>query len=491
VCPASHPGYLPRKKLKPHLPRSEAGEALARAHGFLIEVPPPRRLEPANDAQLASREGCAALPPPPGAAALHATLSKLSYVPPEPTDPPSTFSYSSLLGSSRILQEAKGGHRYVEAKGASEASEKTAARRRRKRVAGVVVGGRPPEPPPAASKSGSSLASWAGLPPHPLFSRPNSSLAPRRYTTDDVVTAYVAFPHLRPPHRWSHLDLGCGNSSVLLQLAYLSRNPPSPYSPPPAATLPQAGVEAREQALRLSRGSVLLAYGEGSGIEHVHGDFRRLADAEDELKEALPLQSYALITGTPPYFEISVKEKAPGDGGGGEGGDGVASTIIEGGMPSNLQSAPARCEFRGGVEAYAAAAAPLLAEGGAFVVCENALNDRRVFGGAGSAGLRVVDVLDVHGVSTKPALFSVYTLRKGKEGGEGGEGGESGEGAGGAGGLERRRVSVRARAKRAPTIRCSERQRRQTTDANKRAQKELQQAAAAATTDANGTCAGR
>jgi hypothetical protein len=158
VCPTSHPGYLPRKKLKPHLPRSKADETLARAHGFLIEVPPARRLEPAHDAQLASREGCAALPPPPGAAALHATLSKLSYVPPEPTDPPSTFSYSSLLGSSRILQEAKGGHRYVEAKRARRGRAKR-ARRRRPACGGSGSqecgrGGETPRTPPCGQQVG-------------------------------------------------------------------------------------------------------------------------------------------------------------------------------------------------------------------------------------------------------------------------------------------------------------------------------------------------
>jgi len=332
VCPDETPGYLPVKKLKTLSPPSPTSLALLAKYDFLIEVPPPRALPPAHYAALATREGRSniATPTP---SSLHATLHSLNYTPP-PTTTPQTYTYSNFLGTSRILQETKGGH---------------------------------------------------------------------RYTTDDIMTAYIAFPHLVPDVAWSHCDLGCGNSSVLLQLAYLTRTPPTPYSPPPPNPLPQTGVEARLQAYTLSRASVLLSYGATSPITHLRGDFRTLTQPDSPLFKSLPTPKYSIVTGTPPYFEIKVTESTVG----------VDSVIVEGGMPSNVQSAPARCEFRGGVEAYALSAAAIMEPDGVFVVCENSINEKRVFEGAVTAGMRVEEVVEVVGRVGKPPLFGVYTLRLG------------------------------------------------------------------------------
>ena len=46
------------------------------------------------------------------------------------------------------------------------------------------------------------------------------------------------------------------------------------------------------------------------------------------------------------------------------------------------------------------------------MVCENWLNDARVWEGAGGAGLEVTSVLPVVGREGKPTLFAVYTMRK-------------------------------------------------------------------------------
>jgi len=91
----------------------------------------------------------------------------------------------------------------------------------------------------------------------------------------------------------------------------------------------------------------------------------------------------------------------------------TAAVIRQGGMPTSIQSAPARCEFRGGVEAYCLAAATILSDNGTFVVCENWLNDERVYDGARASGLEVVKVLPIKGKrNRKEILFGVYILKK-------------------------------------------------------------------------------
>jgi tRNA1Val (adenine37-N6)-methyltransferase len=90
----------------------------------------------------------------------------------------------------------------------------------------------------------------------------------------------------------------------------------------------------------------------------------------------------------------------------------VQSTIVQGGMPTSVQSAPARCEFRGGVEAYCKAAASILSPNGNLVVCVNWQNNQRVYDGACDSGLRVVSVLPVKGREGKQEpLFGVYVLK--------------------------------------------------------------------------------
>ena len=75
----------------------------------------------------------------------------------------------------------------------------------------------------------------------------------------------------------------------------------------------------------------------------------------------------------------------------------------------------ARCEFRGGIEEYCKAAATVLSNDGIFVVCENWLNNKRVYEGAKLAGLEMMKVYPVKGKSgRKENLFGVYVLRKRK-----------------------------------------------------------------------------
>jgi len=67
-------------------------------------------------------------------------------------------------------------------------------------------------------------------------------------------------------------------------------------------------------------------------------------------------------------------------------------------LPTAQQSAPARCEFRGGIEAYCEAAARVLKPStGRFVVCENWLNHNRVVAAASETGLQILTQVEVIG----------------------------------------------------------------------------------------------
>ena len=126
---------------------------------------------------------------------------------------------------------------------------------------------------------------------------------------------------------------------------------------------------------------------------------------------------FDLVTGTPPYFRVDfqVAAKKGKSNGANDDDDKVVekAVINQGGMPTCRQSAPARCEFRGGIEAYCHAAALAMKPDGIFVVCENWINDKRVHEGAQDAGLIITEIQPVKGNVNKPdALFAVYTMRK-------------------------------------------------------------------------------
>merc|ERR1711966_292348 len=164
------------------------------------------------------------------------------------------------------------------------------------------------------------------------------------------------------------------------------------------------GVEARAEAVGLARRSLSFNIGDADRetctAQVVRADFRDILDgkgtkacgdsgAVDPLR-VVRSTCFDLITGTPPYFRVDFSTADKGTAV-------TAATIVQGGMPTSIQSAPARCEFRGGVEAYCTAAAAVLAPMGRFVVCENWLNNKRVYAGAQEAGLSVVVVLPIKG----------------------------------------------------------------------------------------------
>lgn len=191
------------------------------------------------------------------------------------------------------------------------------------------------------------------------------------------------------------LDLGCGNGSVLLMTAWQF----------PTANC--IGIEARKDALLLAKKSIYFNCGLGNDrITTRNNDIRDIYNLDESIKNSvLPEGSiFDLITGTPPYFKVDFNISSD---------DLIVKEAIiqQGGMPTCKESAPARCEYRGGIEVYCKAASSALSKRGLFVVCENWLNHKRVLLSSQDNNLVVTEVIKVYGKEGKPPLFCVYTMR--------------------------------------------------------------------------------
>lgn len=193
-----------------------------------------------------------------------------------------------------------------------------------------------------------------------------------RYSTDDVVTAWVAWRAgqlLRLPEGAAPrcLDIGCGIGSVLLMTAWLH----------PHAVC--KGVEA--QPTRAAQAERSVRYnGAPSRVHVVCGDLRDPSNTTEGAQ-------YDLITGTPPYFDVK-----------------------HGAFPGSEESSRCLFEYRGGIEEYCATAARLLKPEGIFVVCESAFGTERGYAAAAAAGLRVLGRVDAIPKDGKPPLFVVFVM---------------------------------------------------------------------------------
>jgi tRNA1Val (adenine37-N6)-methyltransferase len=191
-----------------------------------------------------------------------------------------------------------------------------------------------------------------------------------RTSLDDLLVAHLAATLVadRPPARC--LDLGCGIGSVLLFLAW---------------RLPQAvcvGVEAQAVSAALARRS--LRWNDIAGRAEIH-----LADFRD-----LPaLGSFALVTGTPPYFPVGAGPES-----------------------DRVQRAPCRFEHRGGIEEYCLAARPRLADGAPFVACAAWNQRERVAPAAEQAGLCLVRWREIVPREGKEPLLCIFAMRQAEHG---------------------------------------------------------------------------
>jgi tRNA1Val (adenine37-N6)-methyltransferase len=231
-------------------------------------------------------------------------------------------------------------------------------------------GWRAPGPAPAGPRGRPELAPGAGEDLCYLAGdwRIFQPLAGHRWSLDDLVTAWLAAGLLAgsPPARV--VDLGCGLGSVLLLLAWRF------------STARLTGVEARAERAALARRSIAW-----NGVEDRCEV--RVGDLRDPA--ALPEgAAFDLVTGTPPYLR-------PG-------------TATESHLADR---SGCHFEHRGGIEAYCAAAASLLAPGAPFVACAAAAQGPQVERAAAASGLALDRRLDVVPRAGKPPLFTVFALR--------------------------------------------------------------------------------
>lgn len=253
----------------------------------------------------------------------------------------------------------------------------------------------PPRPRRPAGQPPRRPAGWIAPGPAPAGAQGRADLAPaddedlsylcgdwrifqkragHRWSLDDLVTAWVATRDRDPARPARALDLGCGLGSVLLMVAWRL----------PGADV--TGVEA--QADRAAMGRRSIAYdGAADRCRIVDGDLRALPP------EVAARAPFDLVTGTPPYFP--------------------RGTGTESDKPHAM---PCRFELRGGVEAYLAAAAALLAPDGRFVMCSAALERARVDAAIAALGLGHVARWEIVPREGKAALVIVDVVDAGAPG---------------------------------------------------------------------------
>ena len=191
-----------------------------------------------------------------------------------------------------------------------------------------------------------------------------------RFSTDDLMTAWMAWRFRPEGHRL--LDLGCGLGTVgLLTLHKMAQG----------ASL--TGVEVQEVSFKLAQRTVLFNRLQ-ERVTLVHSDLRDNGWFEEG-------EVWDLITGSPPYFPLGTAVVSP-----------------------HPQRAGARMELRGHVGDYVKRAAQLLSEDGIFSLCHVA-GDPRALDAIRDSGLVCLSKLDVVFREGKPPTISLYVCaRKGQ-----------------------------------------------------------------------------
>lgn len=211
-----------------------------------------------------------------------------------------------------------------------------------------------------------------------------------RWSTEDLCTGYYANQICREMNIVPHkiLDLGTGLASVALSCKWLWPN----------AEI--VGIEAQPTSFGLAQRSVEYNTGSTNGLKLINADIRdhvvlaSVASSTQDEKKDNDGVGFDLVTGTPPYFKLD-DQMIP----------------LQGGMPSCINSAPARNEFRGGIEIYCEAAAKTI-KANKPIVITMAYQLERVIKAGKAAGLKMVRRLEVCGKVGKRPLFACFCFVK-------------------------------------------------------------------------------
>ncbi len=189
-----------------------------------------------------------------------------------------------------------------------------------------------------------------------------------RHSTDDVLTAYYALQHGPPADTF--LDLGTGIGTVGL-LVLWGRGAESRL----------VCIEAQPLSYRLLCENV-----------RMNGLTARVAPTLGDLRAVDLGRTFALVTGSPPYFDVKA-----------------------GVVPQDSQKAHARFELRGTVADYALAARRALVDEAQsrFVFCFPTAQKARAFAGLHAAGFSAVAHRDVVPRAGLAPLFSLFACRLG------------------------------------------------------------------------------
>jgi tRNA1Val (adenine37-N6)-methyltransferase len=192
-----------------------------------------------------------------------------------------------------------------------------------------------------------------------------------RHSTDDLLTAWYAVEHLAFADGARRvLDLGSGIGSVGLLVLWRS----------PHAML--TAIEAQDVSFRLLEKNIAMN-GLADRVRAIHGDLRTVR---------LEGESFDLVTGSPPYFDVKA-----------------------GIVPADTQKAHARFELRGDVRDYCRAARDAMAPGARFVFCFPTVQRERAERACDDMRLARVTSRDVVPRRGAPALFSLFACRRSED----------------------------------------------------------------------------
>lgn len=185
----------------------------------------------------------------------------------------------------------------------------------------------------------------------------------QRYSTDDLLTAWLAIKTVsaNPPARF--LDLGSGLASVPMIVLWKFPD------------LSGIGIEIRPNRYELAEKSLEIN-GLTQRFSILHGDLREL-DLDEK---------FDLVTSTPPYYQSS-----------------------EGPLSENDDKAAARFELNGSIDDYFKTAAKHLSKNGVFITVYPYTYNKRVYDAAKNCGMFINSRVDFIPKAGKPALISIFS----------------------------------------------------------------------------------